>query len=160
MLKLTTRSSYGVRAVFDLARNQGPSPVRLAVIAERQKIPPSYLEQIFVRLRKSGIVQAFRGPKGGFKLTRAPHEVRIGDVVRALEGELEPVLCTMPEHFGPNCHVVEGCVSRLVCQDLDGQLAKILDSSTLADLCEEAERLQHQTHAGPGAGPFAKGASQ
>lgn len=141
MLKLSTRSSYGVRAVFDLARNQGDKPVRLVEVAERQKIPRSYLQQIFVRLRKSGVVQAIRGPKGGFKLSRAPEEIKIGDVVRALEGEQKPILCTMPENFGPDCHVVEGCVSRLVCQKLDGQLNNILDGSTLAELCSEADRL-------------------
>jgi len=141
MLKLSTRSSYGVRAVFDLARSQGDKPVQLSAIAERQKIPRSYLQQIFVRLRKSGIIQAIRGPKGGFKLTRPAQDIRIGDVVRALEGEAKPILCTMPENFGPNCHVIEGCISRVVCQKLDGQLNKILDSSTLAELCQEADRL-------------------
>jgi len=141
MLKLSTRSSYGVRAVFDLAHRQGDTPVRLAAIAERQKIPRSYLQQIFARLRKSGIVKAIRGPKGGFRLGRSAEEIRIGDVVRALEGDFKPLLCTMPENYGPDCHVVEGCVSRIVCQKLDGQLNKILDSSTLAELCSEAERL-------------------
>jgi Rrf2 family cysteine metabolism transcriptional repressor len=141
MLKLSTRSSYGVRAVFDLAHHPGDKPVRLAAIAERQKIPRSYLQQIFVRLRRSGIVKAIRGPKGGFQLGRAAQDIRIGDVVRALEGDFKPLLCTMPENYGPDCHVVEGCVSRIVCQKLDGQLNKILDSSTLAELCSEAERL-------------------
>jgi len=142
MLKLSTRSSYGVRAVFDLALYQGTQPVRIATIAERQKIPRSYLQQIFVRLRRSGIVKAIRGPKGGFRLGRPAQEIRIGDVVRALEGEFKPLLCTMPENFGPNCHDVDGCVSRLVCQKLDGQLNKILDSSTLSELCQESERLK------------------
>jgi len=141
VLKLSTRSSYGVRAVFDLARNQGDKPVRLSAIAERQKIPRSYLQQIFVRLRKSGVIQAIRGPKGGFKLSRPAEEIKIGDVVRALEGEQKPILCTIPENFGPDCHVVEGCVSRLVCNKLDNQLSKILDTSTLAELCSEADRL-------------------
>ncbi len=141
MLKMSTRSTYGVRAVFDLARNQVDKPVQIATIAERQRIPRSYLQQIFMRLRKAGIIQAIRGPKGGFKLNRPAEQIKIGDVVRALEGELKPLLCIMPEHFGPDCHVVEGCVSRLLCQKLDGHLNRILDSSTLAELCAEADRL-------------------
>jgi Rrf2 family protein len=142
MLKLSTRSTYGVRAVFDLAQQDGSKPVRLASIAERQKIPRAYLQQIFVKLRRAGIIKAIRGPKGGFQLGGPAHDIRIGDVVRALEGETKPILCTIPENFDSGCHNVDECVGRIICQKLDGELNKILDSSTMEELCSEAERLK------------------
>ncbi|MBI3292799.1 MAG: Rrf2 family transcriptional regulator [Elusimicrobia bacterium] len=141
MLKLSKRSSYGVRAVFSLARFAGDHPTKSSEVAKREQIPLRYLEQIFHRLRQAGIIQAIRGPHGGYTLTKTPAEIRVGDIVRALEGKMEPVLCSIPENRSEECHEVEGCVSRVLCNQLDGEVNHILNSITLADFCHEAEHL-------------------
>lgn len=142
MLRLSKRSSYGVRAVFALARSMVDHPIKSSEVAKRERIPLRYLEQIFHRLRQVGIVRAIRGPHGGYALLKTPEQVRIGDIIKALEGEPEPVLCTMPENRSEDCHEVEGCISRSFCNHLDGEVNHILNSTTLADFCQEADRLE------------------
>ena len=87
-MRLTAKSEYGVLAAIDLACNYGAGPVSAREIAERREIPPRFLEQLFVSLRRAGIVTAVRGAKGGFVLTRDPSEITVLDVVEALEGPL------------------------------------------------------------------------
>lgn len=151
MLKLSKRSSYGVRAVFALARLAGEQPTKSSEVAKRERIPLRYLEQIFHRLRQSGIIRATRGPRGGYALTKTPEQIRIGDIVRVLEGTSEPVLCTMPENRSEDCHDVGGCISRTFCNQLDGEVNHILNSTTLADFCHRAEDLAKPR---TGASPF------
>lgn len=141
MLKVSTRSTYAIRALVHLARLAGDSPIRLADIAELQNIPLPYLEQIFSKLKKAGLVQAVRGPQGGYRLMKHPSDISLANIIFILEGPQQPVLCSMPENFSANCHDVDGCASRSLCNELDGTLTSILSRHTLAGLCGEAERL-------------------
>lgn len=141
MMKVSSRSTYAIRALVSLARSGGTGTVPLARIAERQKIPLPYLEQIFSKLRKAGVVEAVRGPQGGYRLGRDPSEISLAQIINSLEGPMEPVLCTMPENRAPDCHEVDGCLSRLLCCEVDGALNKILSDRTLASLTGEAEKL-------------------
>jgi Rrf2 family protein len=84
------RSDYGAHAVIELARHYGQGPVQCAEIAQRQKIPESYLDQLLSSLRRVGIVRSVRGPHGGHELARDPRELTLGDVVTALEGPVVP----------------------------------------------------------------------
>lgn len=140
MFKLSTRSTYAVRAVYDLATQTPGAVVKISEIVNRQKIPRFYLEQIFVKLRRAGIVNALRGPSGGYSLAKKAGEIRMGDLVNALETSMEPLLCSMPEFFSSDCHTVDKCISHLFCQKLDGQLRQVLDNTTIADLIKEAEK--------------------
>ena len=88
-MRLQAKTRYGVRALLAMAHGPGPSLAR--EIAEQERIPVRYLEQIFQGLKRAGLVAAKRGPKGGYALARAPEKITIGDVVRALQGELELV---------------------------------------------------------------------
>jgi Rrf2 family protein len=143
MIKVSTRSTYAVRAMVDLARSSTSGhPERLGAIAERQQIPLPYLEQIFSKLKKAGLVQAVRGPQGGYLLNRSPDAITLGDIVTVLEGPLEPVLCSHPQNRHPQCHEVDGCASRAVCNELDGQLNQVLSRNTLATLAGETDRLK------------------
>jgi Rrf2 family transcriptional regulator, cysteine metabolism repressor len=92
-MRLTAKSEYGVLASIDLACSYGQGPVSAREIAERQSIPPRFLEQLFVSLRRAGIVAAVRGAHGGFALTRDPSEITVLDVVEALEGPLQASVC-------------------------------------------------------------------
>lgn len=143
MFRASTRSTYAIRALVSLARAGGEETVALGRVADAQRIPLPYLVQIFSKLRKAGLVEAVRGPQGGYRLSRSPAEISLAQIIYALEGPMEPVLCSMPENRSPNCHEVDGCVSRLVCCEIDGALQQILSNKTLASLAGEAERLGH-----------------
>jgi Rrf2 family protein len=143
MLKASTKSTYAIRALLFLARSSASEIVALGHIAKAEKIPLPYLVQIFSQLRKTGLVEAVRGPQGGYRLSRAPGEITLAQVVYSLEGPPEPVLCTRPENRSPDCHEVDGCLSRLLCCEIDGALNQILSNKTLASLTGEAERLGH-----------------
>src|SRR3989304_2502527 len=93
-MRLSTKSLYGVRAVFDIAYHMGGSATQVRDIARRQGISQRYLEQIFQKLKRSGIMASQRGPKGGYYLVKKPKEITIGDIVRATEGPIELVFCT------------------------------------------------------------------
>jgi Rrf2 family protein len=142
MLKVSTRSTYGIRALTFLARSGAGATVTLAHIASTQKIPLPYLVQIFSRLRKSGLVEAIRGPQGGYRLSRASGEITLAQVVQSLEGPTTPVLCTMPENRSEKCHEVDGCVNRVLCCEIDGALNQILSNKTLASLNGEVVKSQ------------------
>src|SRR6188768_3836500 len=88
-VKLSNKGRYAVRALFDIAYFNAGQPTQAKDIAERQGIPPRFLEQIFQDLKRSGIVGSKRGPQGGYSLTRRAADIRLGDVVRALEGPIQ-----------------------------------------------------------------------
>jgi Rrf2 family protein len=141
MLKVSTKSTYALRALMDMAHHSDGQPVRLPDVAKRQNIPLPFLEQIFSKLKKGGLVQAVRGPLGGYLLTRPPEEISLSQIVTILEGPIEPVLCSQPQNKSEKCHEVEGCLSRLVCSELDGELFRVLSRYNLASLRSEANRL-------------------
>src|SRR3954470_12722051 len=88
-MKLSTKTRYGVRAVFDIAYHNQERPTQARDIARRQEVPLRYLEQIFQELRRANLVEAKRGPKGGYSLARQPQEITLGDVLRAVQGPIE-----------------------------------------------------------------------
>lgn len=112
-----------------------------AHISNEHNIPRRYLEQILSTLRQSGLVEAIRGPKGGYRLARTPSQTTVADVVKAVEGDMPPTLCSMPEMRSDNCRTHTGCISRRLCYDLETSLMRVLDGTTLEDLRLEALRL-------------------
>ena len=92
-MKLSTKGRYGLRAMIDLARYSGKEPVTIGSIAARQNISERYLEQIVALLKKNGLVKSIRGASGGYVLSREMKDISVGDILRALEGSLEPVKC-------------------------------------------------------------------
>src|SRR3954452_6653796 len=88
-MKLSTKTRYGVRALFDIAFHNQGRPTQARDIARRQEVPLRYLEQIFQELRRAHLVEAKRGPRGGYSLARAPEAITLGDVVRAVQGPIE-----------------------------------------------------------------------
>src|SRR3954468_23975310 len=88
-MKLSTKSRYGVRAVFDIAFHNQGRPTQARDIARRQEVSLRYLEQIFQELRRAHLVDAKRGPKGGYSLSRSPENITLGDVLRAVQGPIE-----------------------------------------------------------------------
>ncbi|MBP7330972.1 MAG: Rrf2 family transcriptional regulator [Firmicutes bacterium] len=137
-MRLSTRGHYGLKAMFDLANNYGSGPISLKTVAERQNLSDHYLEQLIAMLRKAGLVKSMRGAKGGYFLAREPSEIRVGDVIRALEGPIAPVHCVSETDPG-NCNEADYCITRTVWARVRDGIARVLDSITLADLCREAD---------------------
>ncbi|MDN5348159.1 MAG: Rrf2 family transcriptional regulator, cysteine metabolism repressor [Clostridia bacterium] len=141
-MKLSTRGEYGLRAMFELAQRYGQGPVSLKSISERQGISAPYLEQLIASLRKAGLVRSVRGAQGGYILGREPSEIRVGDIIRVLEGPIAPTECVSEKRGETCCTRSETCVARSVWEKVRDSISDVLDSITLADMCDEAARLQ------------------
>ncbi len=139
-MKLSTKSLYGVRAVFDIAYNSMGQPVQIKDIAKRQKISHRYLEQIFQSLKKAGIIRSKRGPQGGYYLSRKPDEITVGDILRATEGPPELVFC-VSERIKRRCDLLEHCVTRPIWKEAGMRMLEYLDSISIEELCKKAEEM-------------------
>lgn len=137
-MRLSTRGHYGLKAMFDLAQHYGSGPISLKTVAERQNLSDHYLEQLMAMLRKSGLVKSMRGAQGGYVLAREPSQIKVGDVIRALEGPIAPVYCVSEKNPG-SCDEADHCITRTVWARVRDGLAQVLDSISLADMCREAE---------------------
>lgn len=138
-MKLSTKVRYGVRAIFDLAYHCAGGSGQVKDIAERQNVSPRYLEQIFHRLKKSGIVKSVRGPKGGYILAKNPSKITIGDIYRATEGPFTLVPCKKKNNL---CEKNKDCVTQPVWDMMTKKVEKVFDRVTIAKLCEIAESLK------------------
>lgn len=135
-LKLSTRGRYGLKAMIDLALQYGEGPVPLRDVAERQRLSEHYLEQLVAPLRRAGLVTSSRGAQGGYELAREPAKISIGDIVRVLEGPLSLVDCL--DNGASACDQTSICLSRSVWRRLRDSMENVLDSTTLADVTDEA----------------------
>ena len=124
-----------MRAAIDLARNfETGDPVQVKDIAERQDIPKDYLSLIMVDLRKGGIVESVRGPRGGYRLSRQPSEISMGEVLEVLEGPIQLLECTS-DATTHQCSKHSACSMRSVWSSLTETIAGVLRRTTLAQLC-------------------------
>ncbi len=136
---VSTRGEYGMRLMVDLARNWGRGSVSLHAIALREELPEAYLEQLVAALRKSGLVTGKRGAGGGYMLAREPGAISAGDIVRALEGPIEPQVCTAEGAPVQNCDRQPGCATHTVWVRLQVTIAMALDAMDLAELARTAQ---------------------
>jgi Rrf2 family transcriptional regulator, iron-sulfur cluster assembly transcription factor len=134
-VKLSTKGRYAVMAMADLAHHSNGRPVALAEVAERQEISLSYLEQLFGRLRRGGLVSSVRGPGGGYMLAREAEQMRIADIILAVDEPIKATRCTPGSPNG--CHSHRGrCLTHDLWEELGNQIYLYLSSVTLADVCE------------------------
>ncbi len=131
---VSTRGEYGMRLMVDLTRHWGEGTVSLHAVATREDLPEAYLEQLVASLRRAGLVQGKRGAGGGYMLARDPSLITAGDIVRALEGPIEPQICTAEGDAVVNCVLQPGCATHHVWMTVQSTIAKALDSMTLAQL--------------------------
>lgn len=131
-MRLTTKGRYAVTAMLDLAYHSQQHPVTLTDIATRQTISLSYLEQLFARLRKAGMVKGVRGPGGGYTLNRNPHDINVADIIEAVD---EPVDSTKCGGKG-NCHNDLPCITHDLWMGLRDQIRSYLKQITLGQLLE------------------------
>ncbi len=121
------KGRYGLRAMVDIASNSAQGAVCISSIAERQNLSESYLEQLMSLLRKAGVIESVRGAGGGYRLTRPPEKISVGAVLRALEGDLNPVDCSAIIGAGEPCAAEETCVTKYVWQRISQSINQTVD---------------------------------
>ena len=139
-MKLSTKGRYGLRAMIDLARYSEEEPVSISSIAARQDISERYLEQLVGLLKKAGLVRSIRGATGGYVLARNVKEIYVGDVLRALEGSLEPVKCAA-FYSEEGCMAAGGCVTKYVWQKINESINATVDRMMLDELVRESRTV-------------------
>ena len=139
-MKLSTKGRYGLRAMIDLARYSEDEPVSISSIAARQDISERYLEQLVGLLKKAGLVRSIRGATGGYVLARNVREISVGDVLRALEGSLEPVKCAA-FYSEEGCMASDGCVTKYVWQKINESINETVDHMMLDELVRESRTV-------------------
>lgn len=140
----STKAEYGIRLLVALGSHEGPQPVPLAVLAESETLPLSYLEHLAARLRAAGLLTSQRGAHGGYRLGRAAEEIKMLEVVEVLEGPIAPMECFQPEAEGKVgkvlcAHEIDGdhaCATKLLWTRVQAGVSRALAGTTLAELIE------------------------
>lgn len=141
-MRLSTVGRYALRAMVDLAQREGEGPVLRKDIAQRQEISSDYLAQLFVKLRRAGLVESILGPGGGYVLAKRPGEISAGDVLRAVDESLDTAPCINASESDA-CHRTEGCATYALWLRVTEAISGVVDAVSLADLCTP----QNQNHA-------------
>jgi Rrf2 family iron-sulfur cluster assembly transcriptional regulator len=131
-MRLTTKGRFAVTAILDLALNESEKPVTLADISERQSISLSYLEQLFSRMRREGIVKSIRGPGGGYHLAKKHQDITVKSIISAVDEEIDATQCNGKE----NCHEGGRCITHDLWASINTKILDYLESLTLAHLVE------------------------
>ena len=134
MLKVSTRGEYGSRMMVQLARQWGAQPVALSEVAAQEHLSLEYLEQLALALRKAGLIVSHRGVHGGSVLARAPEQISMGEVLRALEGPIAPMVCVSEGAAGAVCAFEAHCSTRHMWLQVGKAISGVLDGMSLADL--------------------------
>jgi Rrf2 family protein len=123
--------------MVSLAKSYGQGPMSITAMAKDSSVPYAYLEQLIVPLRRAGLVESKRGAQGGYRLTRSPELVRVGEVYRVMEGPVAPMDCVSEDPADQICPLIDGCQTRPVWIKVRDSIVDALDSMTLADLIQD-----------------------
>lgn len=129
-MRLTTKGRFAVTAMLDLALNESDRPVTLAAISDRQEISLSYLEQLFSRLRKAGLVKSVRGPGGGYRIALDQKAISVSDIIRAVDEQIDATMCGGNE----NCMDEKRCMTHELWTALNYKILEYLENVSLAQL--------------------------
>jgi len=132
-MKLTSKGRYAVMAMADLAKNNVKKPTSLTEISLRQGISISYLEQLFLKLRKNNLVQSTRGPSGGYILSKPPGEIKLLSIINAVDEKIKTVKCRKESKRGCN-HKSIKCITHNLWDDLEIHINKFFEDNTLKDV--------------------------
>ncbi|MBE5935421.1 MAG: Rrf2 family transcriptional regulator [Lachnospiraceae bacterium] len=139
-MKLSTKSRYGLKAILDIALYAGDGTVSISEISDRTKISVNYLEQLIPKLRKAELVSSIRGAWGGYKLAKSAKNISVGDILRALEGDLALVNCVNDDNLNA-CEVSGICVTKYVWQKVNESIINTVDNMMLSDLVEQSHSI-------------------
>ncbi len=133
-LHFSTRGEYGVRLMVELTRHHGAGPVSLAEMADHESLPRPYLEQLVSSLREAGLVRSTRGARGGYELARDPADIRMSEIIVALEGPITPMLCAADHPRDAGCDRTSFCQVQTLWVRVRDAVVQALDSLTLREL--------------------------
>ena len=139
-MKITYKGDYALKAVLDLAMNYGKDLVTIPDMARRIDAPVKFLEQVLMDLKKGGFVESRRGKVGGFLLAKDPQKLTVGDVVRFIEGPLDPISCIKEGYTA--CRDIRRCVFKKIWQDVSDATSRVLDNVTFAELVSRVSKEQ------------------
>lgn len=139
---ISTKGRYALKAVFEIAISDSTSPLPLSVISERTDLSELYLEQIFSVLKKKGIVKSLRGSQGGYFLTKEPKDISVGEIIKALEGELSPSKCVEDDGY---CNMLDRCPTYMIWDNIKKAIDDVVDNTTVADMIEEYNKKRKTT---------------
>ena len=140
-MKLSNKGRYAVMAMVDLARSNQNNPTSLAEISLRQGISLSFLEQIFLKLKKNNLVQSSRGPTGGYSLTRSPEEIKLSSIIKAVDEKVKTVGCKKESKKGCNGRSVK-CITHNLWDDLESHINNFFEKNTLKDIIYRSNNNQ------------------
>ena len=138
-MSVSSKCYYALRAMFALAEHTGSEPMKIADIAERQQIPPRFLEVILSQLKSGGFVQSRRGADGGYRLARPADQITIGEIMRYVDGPIAPVDCVSQSRH-KECEFHGECNFFCFWGRVRQAISDVVDQTTFADLIEEAEQ--------------------
>jgi Rrf2 family protein len=141
-MKITYKGDYALKALFQLAlkyENEGDGVMSITEIARSGDMPTKFLEQILLTLRKGGFVKSKRGINGGFSLARDAKNITIGEVIRFIEGPIEPISCVEGERY-KGCKDLTSCIFRGIWKEVADSTARIVDHISFADLIKKYEK--------------------
>ena len=146
-MSLSQKCQYALRSLFELAKHAGKGPVSIAEIAERQAIPPRFLELILGQLKQTGWVESYRGIRGGYSLAISPQELTVGEIIRVVEGPLKPVRCIAGQDGG-DCSLRGKCAFTGLWERAERAVADVYDSTSLQNLVDEEKAATERREAG------------
>ena len=132
-MKLTSKGRYAIMAMADLAKNYVKEPISLTEISLRQGISISYLEQLFLKLRKNNLVQSVRGPSGGYVLSKSPDEIKLLSIINAVDEKIKTVKCKKESKKGCNGKLIK-CITHNLWDDLEAHINDFFEKNTLKDI--------------------------
>lgn len=142
-MQISHKTDYSLKIILHLSGCYPESSAHIQQIADAQDIPKKFLEQILLLLKKGGFVASKQGPQGGYFLTKAPEEITVGDVIRFVEGPIQPISCIAPG-AEESCSFASVCVFRDIWKDVETAIANVIDTVSFRDLVErEKEKRGH-----------------
>tara|TARA_B100001123_G_scaffold418291_1_gene522098 strand:+ start:447 stop:884 length:438 start_codon:yes stop_codon:yes gene_type:complete len=132
-MKLSSKGRYAVMAMADLAKNNIKEPTSLSEISIRQGISLSFLEQLFLRLKRNNLVESARGPRGGYLLSRAPGDIKLSSIIKAVDEKIKTVKCKKESKRGCNGKSIK-CITHDLWDDLETHINNFFEKNTLKDI--------------------------
>ena len=142
-MKLTSKGRNAVMAMADLAKNDISKPINLTEISLRQGISISFLEQIFLKLKKNNLVKSSRGPSGGYSLTRSPEEIKLLSIIKAVDEKVKTLGCKKESKKGCNGKLIK-CITHNLWDDLEMLINNFFEKNTLKDIIYRTDKNQQK----------------
>ena len=136
-MRITYKGDYALKTILDLAIHYGSGPVTIHDLARHEDIPIKFLEQILLDLKRGGFVESKRGKIGGYMLARKPSQIRLGEVIRFVDGPIEPLSCVGRNYKG--CRDINKCVLRGIWQEVSRATSDVVDNITFEDLAKKSK---------------------